>query len=89
MDEIDTIIFAERKQHDAQEFLTYVLDCFHGELTEMAPQRNDGPVPTDDWLLYDRQAMSYVPKQKLWLFTVSLLSHHLSCYELHYKRIMS
>jgi ubiquitin C-terminal hydrolase len=48
MDEIDTIIFAERKQHDAQEFLTYVLDCFHGELTEMAPQRNDGPVPTDD-----------------------------------------
>jgi ubiquitin C-terminal hydrolase len=88
MDEIDTIIFAERKQHDAQEFLTYVMDCFHGELTEKAPQGNDGPAPTHDFSMIVKQCLTCRDK-KLWLFTVRLFSHHLTCYEMHYKRIMS
>jgi ubiquitin C-terminal hydrolase len=58
MDEIDTEIFAEHKQHDAQEFLTYVLDCIHGELKQKAPQGNDRPVPTDDFCMIVEQCLT-------------------------------
>ena len=58
MDEIDTKIFAKHKQHDAHEFLTYVLDCIHGELKPKAPQVNDGPVPTDDFSMKVQQCLT-------------------------------
>jgi hypothetical protein len=41
-----TKLFAERREHDAHEFFTQLLDCIHDEL-KGAPEVNDGPVPTD------------------------------------------
>ena len=40
--------FAACKEHDAHEFLSYLLDCMHDEL-EGEPNRIDEPVPTADF----------------------------------------